>query len=84
MSRKGHYLGGGTRIGRKDTSWFKEGSTRVVSPPDVSAPKPPRAPREQAEFEQFQQAKEGAAWTIVKPKKLSKQTRKKLRLDPFE
>ncbi|UPK32161.1 hypothetical protein IVB18_28135 [Bradyrhizobium sp. 186] len=32
MSRKGHYNGGGTLVGRQNTSWFGSTSSKPVKP----------------------------------------------------
>ena len=73
MSRKGHYHGGGTNIGARDKDGFREGSS--VTPPTDDAPKPAFSRKEQAEFNAFKNAREGATWTIVRPRPIKRKTR---------
>jgi hypothetical protein len=81
MSRKGHYPGGGTSVGPRNSSWFTKGSTEVSR--DEIAPKPERSPKEQAEYEAFKREREGGSRLIkageqVRPKRRY-ETKKKLK-----
>jgi hypothetical protein len=62
MSRKGHFLGGGTTIGSRDPTWFKKGSMRT--PPDVTAPKPPLSPAEEVAFQALKESRESGSRLI--------------------
>jgi hypothetical protein len=73
MTRKGHFLGGGTVVGYRDPSWFKKGSMRV--PPNVSAPKPPRSLTEQAALQALRETRETG--TTLIPKGQKKRTKKR-------
>jgi hypothetical protein len=64
MSRKGHFLGGGTVIGSRDPTWFKKGSMRA--PPNDSAPKPPLSLTEKAALQAFKQDRESGSRLIRK------------------
>lgn len=64
MSRKGHFLGGGTEIGPRNPTWFSKGSTRRL--PNDGAPKPPLSPAEEAAFRAFKEARESGTRLIRK------------------
>ena len=51
MSRKGHYLGGGTQIRRSDKEWFSKNST--LQAPSDAAPKPEMSLSERLEYDRF-------------------------------
>lgn len=64
MSRKGHFLGGGTAVGPRDPTWFSKGSTR--RPPNDSAARPPLSPAEEAAFQAFKEERESGTRLIRK------------------
>jgi hypothetical protein len=76
MSRRGHYLGGGTTIDARDTSWFNR--KKVLTPPDVSAPKPALSPAEQRAFDEFKHQRQGGA-KLIKAEDLERPRRRKRR-----
>ena len=67
MSRKGHFLGGGTLIGPRDPTWFKKGSMRA--PPNNSAPKPPLSLAEKAALQALREERESGTRLIRKGEK---------------
>ncbi|MGX1423116.1 hypothetical protein AB7M59_003551 [Bradyrhizobium elkanii] len=64
MSRKGHFMGGGTAVGPRDPTWFSKGSTR--RPPNDSAPRPPLSTAEEAAFQAFKEERESGSRLIRK------------------
>jgi hypothetical protein len=72
MSRKGHYSGGSTTVGSRDTSWFQAGSTRDL--PNGSAPRPPRSLAEKAVFEALKQSNEVGVRLIPKGENRKRKT----------
>lgn len=64
MSKRGHFLGGGTAVGPRDPTWFSKGSTR--KPPNESAPRPPLSRAEEAAFQVFKEQRESGSRLIRK------------------
>ena len=78
MRRRGDLNGVGTTIGPKDASWFSKGSTHT--PPNTSAPRPPRSQAEQAEFSALKKTREQGsrlikAGDLIRPSSVKKTKR---------